>query len=289
MVEQALFTTDDEVTRVELTYEADKSLMPAKDLGEAILGMTTCLKIAGRVTKIDFEDVYVYAIEEGSVKTFFVYVRRNQNRLIADVGTNVVGVAIVGAFGLIGTYGLAALKSPSGDMLKGAEKNAITLCLSADFRRSVVKIARPINEINKKVTIKFGDKGYEITCDNQYKFTNEDEDPILPELRNGETVSLSGTLTRMNMVPKNDLGFSYKGKIISLSPLDPDKNVATEYHQYTPLPQVIVTGVIVRENDFEIPRIKVIRMDKPKNDQIQMFDQATSEASDSALQLNKTN
>jgi len=276
-----LLKIEEKSSLIELIYDADKSLMPGDDLGEAIVGMTTCLKIAGRAALIDFSGVYVYPIEEGSIKTTFAYIKDNHEKVIVDVGGNVVGGLILGAFGLIGTYGLATLKNPSGEVLAGVDKKVIEMCMNRDFRKSVSKIAQPLNEVNQKATIKFGSKGYEITCDNQYKFINDDQEKILPELKNGEQVSLIGRLTRMNMVPKNDLGFEYKGRVLSVAPMDDEKNVADEYHQYTPLPQVRIVGIVVRATEYEAPSLRVIRMEDVKDDQLEMFEDDSKATSSS--------
>lgn len=276
-----MFDDNEDKLIFELIYEGDKSLMSAKDLGEAIIGMSTCIAIAGRDAKLDFESVYIFPIETGSIRTLFTFTRREKNEIKIQTVSAVLGgtvtAAFIGAFSLIGQYGLPALKAPSGDILENVNKKAIELCTNAEFRRSVPKIARPISEINQRVTLKVQNNSYEINCDNQYKFIAEDEEPILPELKNGETVSLPGSLTRMNM-KNNDLGFDYHNKTLALTPIDPDKNVAVEYHQYTPLPKVIVTGVVVRESEFETPKIKVIRIEEFKSTQTNLFDDTRSES-----------
>jgi hypothetical protein len=271
MQDTKLFDTEERFSPVELIYDADRSLMPAKDLGEAIVGMSIALKIAGRVSLLDFEDVFIYPVQEGSVKSYFVYIKKNKNLIITQINIIVVSQVLISSLNLIGHFGLSAFKNPSTEVISGIDKKVLSLCMNADFRKSIVKIAKPINEINQKVTIKIINKSYEITCDNQYKFLLEEDDPILPELKNGEEVSLVGKLTRMNMVPNNDLGFDYKGRILSLTPRDEDKNVATEYHQFTPLPRVVVSGIVVRKSDFEVPRIKVISMNEVNNNQINIF------------------
>jgi hypothetical protein len=270
---EALFDMADDKTPLELIYAANINKMPAKDLGEAIIGMTMILKIAGRAAAIDFEDVYVYPIQEGSVKTLLVYVKRNKNKLIAEVGVLVVGAMILNSFDLIGKFGIAALKNPEAEVMTTVDKKVLELCMNADYRKSVSKIARPVNEENERVTIKVSKDSYEITRENQYKFITEDEEPILPELRNGETVNLVGRLTRMNM-ENNDLGFDYHGRKLSIYPSDPEKHVAIEYHEFTPMPLVVVTGIVTRNSDYEAPRLKVIKMDEFKPTQENLFEES---------------
>ncbi len=178
---------------------------------------------------------------------------------------------------------LKATWKASKSILKSANAAVIELCTNAEFRRSITKIARPVNELNQKVIIKVNENSYEINCENQYKFLTEDEEEILPELQNGETVSLIGMLTRMNM-RNNDLGFEYHGKTLSISPVDPDKNVATEYHQFTPLPQVQVMGIVARDNAFVVPRLKVIKMSVPENIQPELFKDNKKELASNSAQ-----
>lgn len=271
-----MFDYDSENLIFNLIYDADRSFMPAKDLGEAIIGMSTCLRIAGRVSLLDFEDIYIFPIEVGSVKTPFGYITKKDGKaIIIGAAGGLASSLIFGSLSSIGQWGLAALKNPSGEILNKVDKKVLELCMNSDYRKSISKIAQPINEQNQKVTIKAGNKGYEITCENQYKFIHEDQEPILPELRNGETVTLKGQLTRMNMVPKNDLGFLYKGRTLSIFPNDPEKNVALEYHQFTPLPEVVVTGIVVRDTDYEVPKLKVIKMEAPKDLQQNLFEENT--------------
>lgn len=282
MKTQQLFENDERELIFELIYDANRNLMSAKELGEAILGMAACMSIAGRTVQLDFESVHVYAIGEGSVKTRFTFTRREQRTIyIAAVGSalgNILSTTFLGTFTLIGQYGLPALKSPTVEILEKVDKKIIDMCTNADFRKSVTKIALPINELNQKVTIKIDGNSYEINCDNQYKFITEDEELILPELRNGETVKLVGTLTRMNM-KNNDLGFEYHDKTLSISPSNPEKNVATEYHQFTPMPRVNVTGIVIRNSDYEVPKLKVISMSEFTEAQTALFDNTEDSSS----------
>lgn len=265
-----LFKIEDNTSQIELIYDANRSLMPAKQLGEAIVGMSNCLRIVGRTSRLEFSDVYVYPLEEGSVKTILVYLKKNKTSIVLGIGFTVT--LLNDSLQLIDRFGSSAFKSPSADMLQGVDRRVAYICANTEFRRSLEKVAQPINEANQKVTIKYSNKTFEINCDNQYKFLLEEQIKIFPELINGKTVELVGRLTRMNMVPNNDLGFEYKGRRLSLTPLEEEKDVATEYHQFTPLPQVKVTGVVVRSSEFELPSIKVIRMDEVTVNQIVMFD-----------------
>jgi len=279
MEPQALFIENESVLNIELIYDAEKSLMRAVDLSEAILGMSTCLRIAGRSASLDFEDVYVSPLEEGSIKAVFKFVKRDRRDLIVGTvsGTTsgILVILIVGSFQLIGQQGLAALKNPNAETMASVDKKVLELCMNSDYRKSVTKVARPINEVNQKVTIKVDSKSYEINCDNQYKFITEDEDPILPELRDDETVEIAGRLTRINL-DQNDLGFEYKGRKLSIYPEDPDKAVGKEFHQFLENPVVTITGVVVRDSDFLVPKIKVLKMEEYKPAQISLLDEDAS-------------
>ena len=276
---EALFKIEEDDKPFEMVYDADRSLMPANYLGDAILGMSTVLKIAGRSMKVDFEDVYVYPVKEGSVKTLFVFVKRTRGKQeFTPLGATVVGGLIVLSFQFIGEYGIAALKNPSAEIMAKVDKQVLELCMNADYRKSVTKIARPIGDENQNVKIKVDSKGYEIDCNNQYKFIDDEEEPILPDLKNGEKVSLPGTLTRMNLV-NNDMGFNYEGNALSIIPNDPKKSVAEEYHQFLPIPRVIVTGIVTRDTYVEMPKIKVISIVEANSTQTSFLD---GDASDSA-------
>ncbi len=255
--------------------------MRATELGDAIVGMATCLRITGRSATLDFEDIYVSPLEEGSIKTVFSFATKNKRELIVSTfggaAGMVLGTLLLAPFQLIGQYGLAALKNPSAEVMTTVDKKILELCMNADYRKSVTKVAQPINEINQKVTIKVDNKGYEINCDNQYKFITEDEEPILPELHNGETVTITGRLTRINL-DQNDLGFEYHGRKISISPEDSEKAVGKEFHQFLENPVVTIIGKVVRDDDFSIPKIRVFEMHEYESAQTSLLDNKASES-----------
>lgn len=254
-----LFSTDMNAFVTELTYDADKSRMPSEELANAILGMTTILKIAGRGAALDFDDVYLTPFEEGSITTPFRFIKKNGDQIMVNATGNVVSTIILGSFTLIGTYGLHSLTSPKADMFKGINPKIVNVCLNAKYRDAVDKVAKPVSEINQKVTIKIGKEGnYEINCENQVKFLKS-ETEILPDLKNGMEVSLPGRLTRLNLDPYNDLGFEYKSKRLSLTPLDENESIV-KYHDFLPTPYVTVHGIVDRVSMYDVPTIKVTDM-----------------------------
>lgn len=279
---EPLFEDDERVLKIELIYAADQSLMRAMDLSEAISGMSTCLRMAGRFSSLDFEDVYISPLEEGSVRAVFRYVKRNRGRLIEATLTNtsgmILGTLILLPFQLIGQYGLPSLKNPNAEMMASVDKKALELCMNSEYRKAVTKVARPIDELNQKVTIKLDGESYEINCDNQYKFVNEDQEPILPDLRNGETATISGRITRINL-DQNDLGLEYMGRKISIFPEDPEKAVGKEFHQFLETPEVTITGIVVRDSDFVPPKIKVLEIREYEPPQLSLLDESATESS----------
>ena len=82
---------------------------------------------------------------------------------------------------------------------------------------------------------------------------DEDEENILPELVDGETVTLSGVVTRTNE-SENSLGFAYNDHVLTCKPLA-DKALAdfktaliSQNHKHLYVPQVVMTGVVERKN-----------------------------------------
>jgi len=278
---EALFKEDEISLVFELTYDADSSLMPAKQVAEAITGMSTCMAIAGRTVGLDFETIHVFAPEHGSVKFKFAFTKREQRVIYIAVAGSVLaqllGNAFTGAFSLIGEYGLPTLKQPSADILEQATKEVVQMCTNVDFRRSVPKIARPLSEVNQQVTIHTTNSSYTINMNNQYKFTTEDEQPILPELRNGETVTITGTITRINL-EHNDIGISYGNRKISITPVDEETAVGKEFHQFLETPIVTVTGLVVRDSEFVVPKIRVFKIVQYKPAQTSFLDDEASSA-----------
>lgn len=268
MSNNKLFEIEDAISSIDLIYDADRSLMPARDLGEAIVGMANCLRIVGRIALLEFSEVYVYPIEEGSVKTKLVYINKHKKQIIVGIGFTVT--LLNESLQLINRFSAGAFKAPTIEMIQGVDKKVRDICTSTEFRRSLEKVAQPLGELNQKVTIKYGEKGFEINCDNQYKFLLNKEEPILPELINGETVELEGEITRINK-RQNDLGFEYKGRAIAITPIDEDKSSA-DYHRFLEVDKVWIKGVVFRSDLYDMPRIKVIEIRESNPKQIGMFD-----------------
>ncbi len=127
-------------------------------------------------------------------------------------------------------------------------------------------MAKPLSEVVQSATIKYGDQSLEITCENKYKFYDIEDEEILPELKDGMQVTLNGEITRINK-RSNDLGFNYRGKALSVSPLDTEKNIA-DYHKYLAADEVQITGLISRTSSFESPKIKIIEITTMSEDQL---------------------
>lgn len=276
MIASSLFDNFENNLPLELTYTAKDNQMSASDLGEAIIGMSTMMRITGISAGLEFEDVFIYTVEPGSVKTLFVLVKRTRSgkKELTNLGGTVIGGLIILTLQLIAEQGITLLKNPDSEILKTAEKRVLELCMNSLYRDSVGKIAKPLNEENEKVIVKSGDVSCEITRQSKYKFIDEGKELILPELRDGETYRLAGTLTRMNM-KNNDLGFEYHGRTLSIFPADPEKHVANEFYQFLPTPEVIVTGAVVRRSYYEVPKIKVQVMEQFKVEQKMLFGDIT--------------
>jgi hypothetical protein len=247
----------------ELIYDADKSIMPAKDVSEAIAGMATAMAITGRITKFDFESIYVFPPEHGSYKLKFAFSKKEQRIVYLAVAagalSNVISTVFINALSLFGEYTITAFKHPNGDMVANVQKEVVELCNSNEFRKSVTKFASPISEYNQKLTVRADGKTYEIDCNNQYKFIQEEDETILPDLHDGQQYTLHGKLTRMNL-ESNDMGFLYMGRKLSILPADPEKRVGKEFNQFLENPDVLITGVVVRNSYTVVPIIRVLNM-----------------------------
>lgn len=82
---------------------------------------------------------------------------------------------------------------------------------------------------------------------------DDDEENILPELVDGETVTLTGVVTRTNE-SENSLGFAYNDHVLTCKPLS-DRTLAdfktaliSQNHKHLYVPQVVMTGVVERKN-----------------------------------------
>lgn len=252
-----------------LIYDAQKSLMPARELGEAILGMESCLKIAGRISLLNFDDIQIEPIESGSIKTVFRYVKKNPVIIIS--GLDLIANLMNNSMDIIGKFGIDNVKTSKPEIIQQVtDERILRMCQNAEFRQGLEKIAKPINEDNKAASVIIGGISYQISPDNKYQFIiGPEKEKILPELINGDTVNIVGEITRINKTT-NDLGFRYHNRILSVVPID-DNESTVIFHQYLAMNEVRLTGVVVRLTDYELPRIKVIRIDDNKPEQQSLF------------------
>ncbi len=231
------------------------------------MGMDYCLRQAAVVGLLDFDDVYIYPIEEGSVKTTLVYVKKNPWKVVER--TSYVATILSTAIFLIGNFGAGNFKIPTKEILDAvSDRKVLELCRGYEFRKSLQKVAQPVSEYNETAKIIIGEKTIEINCDNKYDYyVGKENEKILPELVNGETVDLEGQIFRIN-TDTNDLGFKYKGRRISVSPINEEESTA-QFHQFLELKKVKIKGVVIRESEYEVPSIKVIKI--TEEDQLNLF------------------
>lgn len=267
-----LFKPENNTNIFELVYDATDSIIPAEELGKAIQGMATILNVAAKAASIDFDDVYAFPIEKGSIRLPFKLGKEDGKIIFLGAAGNVLSTIVIGSFQLIGEQGMSIINTKRADIFSGIDPKIVSVCLNSEYKKAVDSVARPLSEHNRKLTVKMGDKGYEIVCEDQIKFLNNEKEPILPELHDGQEVKLEGVLTRMNLIPNNDLGFEYKKKRISLSPLNDDENIS-KYHGFLETPYVTVHGIVDRATTLDDPKIKVIDMEVtlPKETQIALF------------------
>lgn len=243
--------------------------MKASELGEAILGMSQCLKEAGHLALLDFDDIFVLPIERGSVKTIFIFIRNQQGISKWDmvVGLGVVFALVNDGFSIIERFGANQVRQQNTEVIQAiTDDRVLKLCQSSSFRNGAKEVAQPLSEINEKVTIKYGKESFEINCDNKYQFYETDEQEILPELIDGQEVTLHGEITRINK-KTNDLGFVYKGKALSVSPIESDKNIA-DYHDLLTSDEVVVNGIVSRSSKYETPKIKIVDIHSNEENQL---------------------
>lgn len=255
-MDKQLFETTSSSSEISLIYHAQNSTMPANEFGEAIIGLEVCLKEAAKIGTLYYEDIYIAPIELGSIKTKLAYIRQHPFQVIIGIG--VVAALFNDSFQLIDRFSANNFKNPSKEILERiTDRRVLDLCRSFDFRSGLQKIAQPLNEENQKVQLIISDKSMQITCENKFQFyVDKQEEPVLPEFKNGEEITIGGEITRINK-KLNDLGFLYKGYTLNVSPLDKEKHT-TKFHEYLEMDKVKLRGIIIRDNEYEVPKIKVI-------------------------------
>lgn len=261
-----MFETRSLTGEIDLIYFANQSVMPAKFMGEAIIGLDTCLRECAKVGKLNYDAIYIEPLEIGSIKTTLKYIRKHPFEVI--VGLGVVAGLLNDSFQIIDRYGASNLRNPTVEVLHEIkDARVLDLCTNFDFRKGLNKIAEPLDELNQKAHIVIGEKTMEINCENKYKFyIDKETEEILPELVNGSTVTLFGEITRINK-KANDLGFSYKGYSMNVSPLEKEKSTK-EFHEYLELDEVKLQGVVFRDNNYQVPRLKVISITPATSQQL---------------------
>lgn len=231
--------------------------------------MSQCLKEAANLANLDFDDVFILPIEQGSVKTIFIFIQNKSgsNAWQVVVGLGVVFALVNDGLSVIDKFGATSVKEQDLAVIETiTDPRVLKLCQSSSFRNGAKDVVQPLSEVNQKVTIKYGENSFEIDCDSKYKFYESDNEEILPELKEGDVVTLSGEITRINK-KTNDLGFVYKGKSLSLSPNDGEKSIA-DYHHFLTAEQVTVNGIVSRGNKYETPKVKIIDIYSSEQDQL---------------------
>lgn len=270
-----LFSINHDDGSIILIYSADNSTMPAKDFGQAMLGFETCLREIAKFSGLYQEGIYVEPVEFGSLKTKFHYIRKNPWVIV--VGLDIIVNLLNNSVQLIDKFGASNFKNPQKEILEQiSDKKVLDLCRSYEYRSGLQKIAQPLNETNQKVQIVIGNEKTEINCENKYQYyVDKENEPILPELINGDEVTINGEITRINK-KVNDLGFIYNGYTIGVSPLDKERSTSN-FHEYLEMDRVELTGIVIRNSDFQVPKIKVIAIKQEEDDQLNLKLEADSE------------
>lgn len=243
---------------ITLTYSGEKGFILARDLGKAILGMELCLKAAADTCNLDYEYIVVKPIEKGSVKTIFLFVKKNKEAIhvLASVATILTSGII-----LMDRFGSNSFKSPTTEILEAIkDRRVLELCQSNQFRKGAQEIVSPLGEENEIVEINISNQSVSIKCDRKDKFLMKEDEQILPDLKDGDEVSLKGEITRINKT-SNDLGFQYQGYNLILRPLEKEQSSA-DFHNFLAEKEIVLTGKIIRSSLYETPRILVISMKK---------------------------
>lgn len=253
-----------------LIYSAADSALPAKDLGMAIVGMEACLRETARFANLIYQDVYVLSLEDGSLKTKFLFIKNHPIEVV--VALDLAANLLTNSLSLIDRFGANNFRNPSTEILKAVnDKKILQLCQSYEFRKGAQRVAEPLNEeYNQKVEIIVDKNKFEIKCENKYNFyVDRENEKILPELKNGDTAELRGEITRINKT-NNDLGFKYKDRILVVIPIDENKSTSA-FHQYLEMNDVILKGLVVRDSEYITPKIKVIDIHEATS-QAKLFD-----------------
>lgn len=264
-----LFKEEEKKFFVVVKYSGQMSSMRAKDLGEAIVGMDYCMRKAGVLGSLDFDDVFILPIEEGSVKTTFLYIKNNPWKIVSR-SNNVAGL-LSASIMAIQLFGANNFRIPTKDIIdRIGDPKVLELCQGFQYRKSLQKVASPLGEYNEKVEIVIGNESVVINCENKYRFyVDKENEQILPDLINGEKRTLRGEIYRINK-DNNDLGFKYNGRHISVTPLDEEKNTK-EFHQYLDPSEVLLTGIVERSSMYETPSIRVINIVESKQNLFKFY------------------
>lgn len=182
---QKLFEIETSGSGIFLVYFATNNSMPAKELGEAIIGLEECLKETAKISLLYYDGIYIEPIIPGSIKTKIAFIKKHPFQIILEIG--VIAALFNDSFQIIDRFGANSLRNPSKEILEQIkDRKVLDLCRSYNFREGLQKVAQPLNEENKKVQILINDKSSQITCKNKYQFyLDKQDEPILQELSNG--------------------------------------------------------------------------------------------------------
>lgn len=270
MSESRLFEVKHGDGKIFLIYQANENSMPADEFGKAIVGFESCLREAAKIGLLYHEGIFIEPIEVGSVRSVFKYVKKNP--LAVVVAIDLVVNLFNNSFQLIDRFGADSFKNPHKEILEQVtDKKILELCRSFEFRNGLQKVAEPVSDLNQEAEIIIGENNLKITCKNKYQFyVNKEDSPVLPNLVNGEEVFISGEITRINK-RLNDIGFLYDGYTLNISPIDKEKSVAL-FHEFLDTDKASVRGIVIRDSEFQVPKIKVLDIEKYNNPQASLLD-----------------
>lgn len=241
--------------RIEISFSSCESV-EARVLGDVILSLQGCVKEAAKVLK--YKDFKILIKLEFS-KDLKILLK------ITNLSAQKRNILVRNLFDAIRT-----VKSFGANRVFNLEKEVVSeitnpevlaLCSNWKFLEDIKNTTSLLCLDSEKVTFSFGNREVSVNKAKQAYFSQKIKTKrILPEMENGETVELTGEITRINK-EYNDIGLRIRNRILRCLLPDKEKEIA-QFHNYINESEVLLRGMVERKSYQETPKIKIISIEK---------------------------
>lgn len=250
---------------IEISFFSCESV-EARVLGEVILSLQGCVKEAAKILKYkDFKTLI--KLEFGKDLRIFLRITN-----ISPQKRNILVRNLFDAIKTIRDFGANRVFNLEKEIVSEiSNPEVLALCSNWKFLENIKNAISLLCLDSEKATFSFGNRKVSIDKSKQVYFSQKIKTKrVLPEMENGETVELTGEITRINK-EYNDIGLRIRNRILRCLLPDKEKEIA-QFHNYINESEVLLRGMVERRSYQETPKIKIISIEKVETkEQLQLM------------------